>query len=302
MTRRNVLLPWTRMCALAALLVSAGVCSQTPPADADSDPPARVGRMSYLNGAVSYSPAGNDEWVEAAVNRPIVTGDRLWADNGARAEVSVNDSAWWLGEQTSVTVSNLDDRIVQLQLQQGTLDFHVRQLPSGNIVEVDTPNLAFSVTRPGRYRIEVDPQNSATSVVVRSGGGEVYGESASYVVGNGQAYRFYGTDLADSESIGLPPADPFSRFVDERDRRYEGSVAVKYVSPEVVGYEDLDTYGNWNAEASYGNVWFPRAVSTGWAPYREGHWAWIDPWGWTWVDDEPWGFAPFHYGRWAYFS
>ena len=37
----------------------------------------------------------------------------------------------------------------------------------------------------------------------------------------------------------------------------------------------------------------------GWAPYRYGHWTWVSPWGWTWVDDAPWGFAPFHYGRWV---
>ena len=49
----------------------------------------------------------------------------------------------------------------------------------------------------------------------------------------------------------------------------------------------------------YGYAWYPR-VAAGWAPYRNGHWAWIDPWGWTWVDDAPWGFAPFHYGRWAF--
>ena len=34
-------------------------------------------------------------------------------------------------------------------------------------------------------------------------------------------------------------------------------------------------------------------------PYRYGHWVWVDPWGWTWIDDAPWGFAPFHYGRWV---
>ena len=45
-------------------------------------------------------------------------------------------------------------------------------------------------------------------------------------------------------------------------------------------------------------VWYPN-VYPGWAPYREGHWAWVEPWGWTWVDDAPWGFAPFHYGRWV---
>ena len=44
---------------------------------------------------------------------------------------------------------------------------------------------------------------------------------------------------------------------------------------------------------------FPTRVAAGWAPYRFGHWVWVAPWGWTWVEDEPWGFAPFHYGRWA---
>jgi len=46
-------------------------------------------------------------------------------------------------------------------------------------------------------------------------------------------------------------------------------------------------------------VWFPQTVPDGWVPYRAGHWRWIRPWGWTWIDDMPWGFAPSHYGRWA---
>ena len=214
--------------------------------------------MSFANGEVSYAPAGSDEWVQAQVNRPIVTGDQLWADNNSRAELSVDNSSWWLGEQTSVTVSNLDDRIAQFQLQQGTLEFRVRRLPDGNIVEVDTPNLAFTVSRPGQYRVVVDPQDGATTVSVRSGGADVYGEGASYAVASGQSYRFYGTDLRDSELASLPPPDAFDRFVAERDRRYERNVSVRYVSPEVVGYEDLDTYGTWSAQPTYGNVWFPR--------------------------------------------
>ena len=303
MTRRNVLSTWKQLLAIVAALLTGTIAYAQQPGAAPDDPPVRVGRLSYINGDVSYALAGNDEWVSAQINRPIVTGDRVWADNNGRAEITVDNSAWWLGESTSVTVSNLDDRISQFQLQQGTLDFRVRSLPSGNIVEVDTPNLAFTVTRPGRYRVVVDPQAGGTTVVVRSGGGgEVYGENASYVVASGQAYRFYGNDLSDSELVSLPPADAFDRFVAERDGRYDRVVSARYVSPEVVGYEDLDTYGSWNVEASYGNVWFPRAVQREWAPYRDGHWAWIDPWGWTWVDDQPWGFAPFHYGRWAHFN
>ena len=52
-------------------------------------------------------------------------------------------------------------------------------------------------------------------------------------------------------------------------------------------------------DPDYGPVWVPTGVAVGWAPYRFGHWVWIAPWGWTWVEDEPWGFAPFHYGRWV---
>jgi len=300
--RRYPLSMWAMLLALATGLSCGASLAQAPQGVQDSDPPVRVGRLADLAGEVSFSPSGNDEWVHARVNRPVVTGDKLWADNNARAELAVDNSTWWLGSQTSVVVTNLDDRIVQLSLQQGTLDVRVRRFAEGNIVEVDTPNLAFSITRPGRYRVEVDPQDGTTSVVVRSGTGEVYGENASYVIASGQGYRFYGNDLSDSEFIALPRADAFDRWVSDRDRRYDRVASVRYVSPEVIGYEDLDSYGSWSVVSDYGGVWFPRRVRAGWAPYRDGHWAWIDPWGWTWVDDEPWGFAPFHYGRWAYFD
>ena len=304
MTRSNASPCLTHLLAIVAAMLSLCVSAQPQPQDSgsDADPPARVARMSYASGRVSFSPAGSDAWVEARVNRPIVTGDRLWADSDSRAEVAIDNTTWWLGDTTSVAVSNLDDRIVQMQVQEGMLEVHVRRVPAGNIVEIDTPNLAFSITRPGRYRVEVDPQDGSTMVAVRDGSGDVYGEGGSYVVTAGQAYRFYGTDVSDSEFVSLPPADAFVRFVQDRDRVYTSSPSLGYVSPAVIGYEDLDRYGTWSAETAYGNVWFPRQVAADWAPYREGHWAWIDPWGWTWVDDEPWGFAPFHYGRWAHFG
>ena len=300
MTRFHLFSAWARALALVTLLAGTSAHGQPLP-DVD-DPPVRVGRMSFVSGDVSFAAAGSDEWVQAQINRPIVTGDQVWSDANARVELSIDNSAWWLGSATSVTVSNLDDRIAQFQLQQGTLEFRVRRLPPGNIVEVDTPNLAFSVTRAGRYRVVVDPQDGATTVTVRSGSADVYGEGASYAVATGQSYRFYGTDLRDSELASLPPPDRFDRFVTERAQRYDRNVSVRYVSAEVVGYEDLDTYGAWSVDSNYGNVWFPRTVQAGWAPYRDGHWSWIDPWGWTWVDDQPWGFAPFHYGRWAHFD
>jgi hypothetical protein len=102
--------------------------------------------------------------------------------------------------------------------------------------------------------------------------------------------------------LAASPLDEFDRWASERDRRYDGSMSARYVSPDVVGYQDLDDNGSWRVDATYGNVWTPNRVAAGWAPYRDGHWSWIDPWGWTWVDDAPWGFAVSHYGRWANFS
>src|SRR6185437_6776941 len=183
---------------------------------------------------------------------PVVTGDRLWSDADSRVELAIDNSTWWLGDSTSLAVSNLDDRVVQMQVQEGVVDVRVRRLPADNVVEIDTPNLAFSLTRPGRYRVEVDPQDGSTLVVVRDGNGEVYGEGGSYVVNTGQAYRFYGTDVSDSEYVPLPPQDAFDRFAVDRERRYTQSVALRYVSPEVIGYEDLDRNGNWSVEPTYG--------------------------------------------------
>ena len=281
-------------------LVCASAFAQAPLGADASDPPTRVGRLAYFSGEVSYSPAGDDQWVQAQINRPVVTGDRLWADQDAKVEVSLDNGSWFLGSLTSVTVSNLDDRVTQFQVQQGVVDADLRLMPQGAIVEIDTPNIAFSLTRPGRYRVDVDPEGNATTVIVRSGMGVAYGNGVSYDVMAGQGYRFRGTDARDNDFFAAPPYDEFDRWAAARERRFENAEVARYVSPEVVGYADLDSYGRWTDVPQYGNVWFPTTVVAGWAPYRYGHWAWIAPWGWTWIDDAPWGFAPFHYGRWVY--
>ena len=267
---------------------------------ASADPPTRVMRLSYVGGAVSFAPAGSDEWVVARLNRPLVQGDRLWADRDGRGELALGNALIWVGGDTALNVLNLDERVTQVEVSQGDVTLRVRRLAPGETVEVDTPNLAFVVTRPGRYRVSVDDQGGSTFVAVRDGAAEVYGDRASYVIARGQAYRFYGNDIRDSELFALAPPDALERFAQDRERRFERTVSARYVSPDVIGYEDLDRYGAWTPVSEYGNVWFPRETPRDWAPYRNGHWSWIDPWGWTWVDDAPWGFAPFHYGRWVH--
>jgi hypothetical protein len=61
---------------------------QRAAADGD-DPPSRVARLSFLRGAVSFQPAGESDWAPAAINRPMTTGDKLWADMDSRAELHI---------------------------------------------------------------------------------------------------------------------------------------------------------------------------------------------------------------------
>jgi hypothetical protein len=283
---------------LIALLLGIVVCSMA--GFASADPPTRVARLGYLDGPVSFSPAGENEWVAAPLNRPLVTGDRLWADAGARVELQIGGTAIRLGGATSVTLLNLDDRVAQVQLAQGTLNIRVRYLDPDQVVEIDTPNLAYAILRPGQYRISVDPDGNATEVRTGAGQAEAYGEGATYLVDAGRAYRFFGTGLRDYEILAFPAIDEFERWALQRDRGFDNSISARYVSRDVIGYQDLDAYGTWRAVPEYGNVWVPTRVRADWVPYRDGHWAWIEPWGWTWVDDAPWGFAVSHYGRWAY--
>ena len=188
---------------------------------AAADPPSRVARMGYLSGAVSFSPAGEEDWVRAAINRPLTTGDRLWAAGRARAELQVGGAMIRMSGGTGITILNLDDRIAQLRVTQGTLNVRVRRLDPNQVFEINTPNLAFTLRRPGEYRIEVDPEDDATTVIVRRGQGEAYGEDASYLIDSRQTYRFTGTRLRDYEFINAPRIDEFDQWSASRDRSYD---------------------------------------------------------------------------------
>ncbi len=265
----------------------------------DDDPPTRAARLSYASGSVSFEPAGTDEWVDAVVNRPMTTGDKLWADQDGRVEVRIDSYALRLGPQTGFSFLNLDDNVVQVRLTEGSLNVRVRRLDENQTLEIDTPNLAFNILRVGSYRIDVNENGDATLVTVREGQGEVTGGGSAYPVHAGDSVNFSGVDQLSADVEGIGDGDDFDQWSNSRDQRWAHSSSARYVSDDAVGYEDLDENGQWDSDPEYGTVWYPRTVAADWAPYRYGHWVWVSPWGWTWVDDASWGFAPFHYGRWV---
>jgi len=264
-----------------------------------ADPPARVARVSYIEGSVSLRPSTADDWVQASVNYPMTSGDNIWTDQSSRAELHVGSTAMQLGPQTALGVTDLDDTHFQVRIDQGEVELRVRELYDNDVVELDTPNGVVTLSQPGQYRVDVSADGQTSVVTVRGGLANVATTAQSFSVQAGQSASINGTDNATYDLASAPAYDDLDSWSQARDRREDDAVSRQYVSTEMTGYEDLDTYGTWRSTPLYGEVWVPAHVRADWAPYRYGHWAFVQPWGWTWIDDAPWGFAPFHYGRWA---
>ena len=274
------------------------------PVAATDDPPARVARIGYTRGPVSLLPAGDQAWAAAELNRPLTTGDELWTDDDANAELDLGNAFVRLDSRTSVSILNLDDYGVQLSLLAGNMQVRLRSLDEDDEFEVDTPQASITLLRTGNYRIgTAAPEDGIdqTDVIVRSGQLEVGAPGQAFTVRAGQAASVTGLEEISYEITPAPPLDTFDDFCNTRDESVDEAAADEYVSPYVIGRRDLDPYGSWRVISPYGPVWFPSGMVVGWAPYRFGHWVWIAPWGWTWVDNAPWGFAPFHYGRWMFY-
>jgi FecR protein len=264
------------------------------------DPPGRAVRLQYMSGSVSFQPQGTGDWVAGSLNRPLTNADNIWTDKDSRAELNAGTGVLRMGSEASLTLTNVSDNSVQVELHQGTLNLHVRHLFEGEMYEVDTPNMAFTVQKSGDYRFDVDPNGDATVVTVRKGEGDATGQGPAVRVKSDEQVRFTdGVSLTHSIAEA-PPYDGFDGWCATRDKREDTSISARYVAPGTPGYEDLDQNGTWREVPPYGPVWVPTTVAPGWAPYQYGHWVWVEPWGWTWVDDAPWGYAPFHYGRWVY--
>ncbi len=221
------------------------------------DPPTRVARLNYVQGSVSFQPAGEQDWLEADINRPLTTGDNLWADKDSRGEIHIGATSIRLSSETGISFLNLDDRTVQLQLAQGTIEVHVRRLEPGNAFEIDTPNLAFTLAASGEYRIQTDPDGNSTAITVREGAGQVTGAGESYDLTAGQQYIFNGTDQLSFNAQAAPEFDDFEDWCQAQDQRENSSASARYVSRDVDGYYDLDGNGDWQTDPDYGAIWVP---------------------------------------------
>jgi hypothetical protein len=266
--------------------------------DDNGDAPEHgVARISIVNGDVSVRRGDSGELSEAAVNAPLVVNDHLATGQNGRSEIQFDYSNMIrLGPATEVRLGELEDRRYLVQIATGTTTFRVLRDSAADI-EISTPTVSVRPAEQGSYRVTVLPDGT-TEITVRVGRAEIFSPRGTETLTAGRTMEARGTpNDPEYMVVAAIPQDDWDRWNVDRDRALENTSSYRYVSPDVVGAEDLDAYGRWNNDPQYGNVWVPN-VDASWAPYRVGRWVDEDYYGWTWVSGDPWGWAPYHYGNW----
>lgn len=198
---------------LPALAIALAVFAA--PAQAQGYSTGRVAAVTERQGSVVFAPAGQDEWTDLPLNRPLTQADRLWTDAGGRVELHMGDAQAYLDGQTNLGILALDERTVHLSLTQGTLAARVGDLRAGERFEVGTPNVAVRGTPAASWRLDVSPDGAGTRVTVNAGRVSVYGEGGrGMMLGAGQAVTFVGRNLQQGDSARRA-RDGFDRWVAE---------------------------------------------------------------------------------------
>ena len=275
--------------------------------------PALVGRINVQAGELQLQDRDSGQWQRAddgpVSNWPVAAGDRLrLTGRDARADLRIGSTTLRLGTDAQVWLQQLDEQAVLLQLQDGSVALRLAAIDGDAFgpVELRTREGRWLPRRPGHYRF--DRERDATQASVWRGELQFEGFDSTLTIPERRRADLW----LDSPDSGRRSAtryawapvdrDAFADWVARDERQDDAPVTARHVPPGMTGWQDLDRHGDWVSDADHGALWLPRAVSPGWAPYQVGRWAWVSPWGWTWIDAAPWGFAPFHYGSWLRFD
>ena len=257
------------------------------------DPPAIVGRISSVQGQVTL--VGEGDPVGASLNWPVTAFNHINTASGARTEFRVGSTAVRVDSDSDLEISAMDDDLLRLRLNYGSVSIRVRSPELLRDFELSTPQARITMIEPGVLRVDVDRTPDTSQISVLAGSARVDGAGSSVVVSNGRHVDISAEDVRTS----VARRDGFDIWAEDRDRLDSTTTTTRFVSSGITGYEELDRNGTWVDNNEYGPLWTPRNVALDWAPYRDGRWIWLAPWGWTWVDNAPWGYAPSHYGRWV---
>lgn len=267
-----------------------------------ADPSGRVAQVSSLRGAVTLIHPSSGEAQLASLNWPITSDNELVTDDASRAEIRLGTTAIRLGSNTDLTIVQVDDAQLHLRLNRGSVQLHARYVGVASALTLDIPQGRLAFPEPANVRVDTRDGDGVTAINVLSGAPYFDDGISRFTISAGRRAEVDSGGLRVMESRDNFRGDSFDTWIAERDRQDEVSIRSRYVSSDVTGYQVLNSYGAWRTTTTYGPIWSPTVIPVGWAPYRDGRWTWIAPWGWTWVDNAPWGYAPSHYGRWVFYQ
>jgi hypothetical protein len=270
-----------------------------PTVVAAAGPSAQVGRVSLVWGQVAFRGPSETLWSDAGINDPIASGVALRTDPQARAEMRIDADTIDLADDTDIEIAELTDRTVEIAVPRGRIVLDIRRVGVGESIQIDIPRGGARLLQPGRYDVDAGSGDRPPRIAAFTGAARFAGGGADLPIKAGNALVLTGPAAA-TAATEPAAADEFAEWCRARAVGETRLAAPYYVSPSMTGFDELDDAGKWQADGKYGEAWVPNSLPADWAPYRDGHWRWVTPWGWTWIDDQPWGFAPSHYGRWAF--
>ncbi|MGE0260738.1 MAG: DUF6600 domain-containing protein, partial [Alphaproteobacteria bacterium] len=242
------------------------------------------------------SPRG--AWSDASRNDPVTEGMAVRTAAEARAVLRVGGDLVAIAGGSEADIVKLDGAGTVIALRRGRIGVRLPQSASARVVEITIPSGALRLSAPGEYDVAAGDAETPARVAVPVGEARFSGKGLNTIVATGAGVLLIGGDPM-TLLPGSTDEDAFAAWSREQKHDAADAPVLRHVSAEVTGHEMLDGHGVWETVAGIGDLWFPTDAPSGWMPYRFGHWRWVGPWGWTWVDDMPWGFATSHYGRWA---
>ena len=273
----------------------------------------RAARLSEVEGQVQLSQGSQIMASQAPVNAPLFEGTQISTSDDGRAEVQFDDgSIARVSPNSSVTLG-------ALRLQAGSPDTEV--VVNGGLayfeIQQSTQSNSFRVrfgdslaTASGFTILRVSLDNPPGDLAVFSGNAEVNGpNSMAADVHGGQTLKLSGEMPGNYTVADAIEPDSWDTWNSDRDQALTAQEAQQTAATSSVpdssdpAWSDLDSNGNWYNVPGQGYVWSPyQAEDASWDPYGSGSWLWTPGYGYVWASGESWGYMPYAYGSWGYYS
>ena len=290
--------PLLLLSALATALAAAPAFADSSRGDRETARGDReTARVSLVEGTLYVRGPFDEETEELAVNAVLRQGDEVFTEEDTFAEIELPDETFVrLASGSGIVLGSISDDGVSLSLSAGVA--YVSRGPGAPGVTVGTFSGTVRVDDDSMVRVGEDAERSALVVGVATGRASLRDGEAEVSVERGESLTWMDR-RAGSEAFDPDRGDAFDRWNAERERVVRRIADSPHVSRSMMGWRELDGQGEWfRLDDDW--AWRPTRISAGWRPYSNGYWSWCEPWGWTFVAFEPWGYVTCHHGRWDY--